>query len=473
MRFLLKLAAATSMAGPLSLAYAHSQATDGVRVPAHERVVFDNGMTLIIMPRRDVPLIAFTAVVRGGSLGDPADKPGVAGMVAGLLEKGADERDAYAFADAVEGAGGSFNAHAGAESITASGQFLARDQDLMLDLLADALLRPRLEPSEFEKLRERRIELIKAAKDSDPSDLLSTYGRAFLFEGHPYSTPIMGSESSLSRMTHEDILTYYRTQFGADRLTLVFAGDVDVSALKRSVRKYFGGWKRAAAPPPKLTEPSRVQQTRVLLVDSPGSVQTYFWIGNVGVNKRYPQRAALDLVNTLYGGRFTSLLNTELRVKSGLSYGARSGFTRGTVPGEFSIRSFTQTENTEKALDLTLQTLEQLHANGISDAMLESARAYVLGQYPMSFETAADWAQTLAELELFGLSRDYIDGYGPALRKVTLQDARNVIDQVFPSPKSLAIVLIGDAARIRDAVKKYGPVIEMPITHPAFSPPKH
>jgi zinc protease len=191
------------------------------------------------------------------------------------------------------------------------------------------------------------------------------------------------------------------------------------------------------------------------------------------VNKRYPQRAALDLVNTLYGGRFTSLLNTELRVKSGLSYGARSGFTRGTVPGEFSIRSFTQTENTEKALDLTLQTLEQLHANGISDAMLESARAYVLGQYPMSFETAADWAQTLAELELFGLSRDYIDGYGPALRKVTLQDARNVIDQVFPSPKSLAIVLIGDAARIRDAVKKYGPVIEMPITHPAFSPPKH
>ncbi len=130
----------------------------------------------------------------------------------------------------------------------------------------------------------------------------------------------------------------------------------------------------------------------MLLIDSPGSVQTYFWIGNVGVDRRYSGRPALDLVNTLYGGRFTSILNTELRIKSGLSYGASSRFTRGSVPGEFAIRSFTQTDNTVKALDLTLETLEQLKHGSLTPEMLESARSYVLGQFPLQLETAAHWA---------------------------------------------------------------------------------
>ena len=97
-------------------------------------------------------------------------------------------------------------------------------------------------------------------------------------------------------------------------------------------------------------------------------------------------------MNTLYGGRFTSILNTELRIKSGLSYGASSSFVRGSVPGEFAIRSFTQTENTGKALDLALETLDKLKHGAIEPAMLESARAYVLGQYPLRLETAANWA---------------------------------------------------------------------------------
>src|SRR6185437_10863864 len=157
------------------------------------------------------------------------------------------------------------------------------------------------------------------------------------------------------------------------------------------VGKHFGRWKKARTPEPQLVAATRVRGREVLLVDSPGAVQTHFWIGNVGVDRRYRQRAALDLVNTLYGGRFTSIINTELRIKSGLSYGARSGFARGTVAGEFAIHSFAETENTEKALDMTLQTLGGLKRDGVTAEMLESARAYVLGQYPLNFETAADW----------------------------------------------------------------------------------
>jgi predicted Zn-dependent peptidase len=472
MRFLLRFAALTSMVAPLGSGAALAQTEGGgVRVPAHERLVLENGITLIIMPRRDVPLIAFNAILRGGELGDPAGKPGVASIVAGLLEKGAGDRDAFQFADAVEGAGGSFNASAGPESIAIRGQFLARDQQLLLDLLAAALLRPRFETEELEKLRERQIELIKAAKDSDPSELIGTYGRAFLFGDHPYGRPVIGNESSLAVITRQDVLDFYRSQFGAERLTLVFAGDVDAEPLKRAVMRMFSDWPRTAHPAPVLTAPVRLKGRRVLLIDSPGSVQTYFWIGNVGVDRKYPGRAALELVNTLYGGRFTSILNTELRIKSGLSYGARSSFAPGTVAGEFSLRSFAQTENTGKAVDLALQTLQQLKRDGVTVPMLGSARAYVLGQYPMDFETAADWAAAMGEIELYRLGPGYIDDYAQQLRKVGLQEAHAVIEQAFPSPDSLAIVLIGDAAKIRGQVKGYGPITEFPLTRPAFAAP--
>ena len=458
-------ALAAGNAGPVTLS---ATPAAGVKVPAHERIVLSNGMTLIVMPRHDIPLVSFNAVLRGGESAAAPGKSGVASLVAGLLEKGAGKRDAFAFVDAVEGVGGTFNAAAGPESIAIRGQFLARDQQLMLELLADALLRPRFKLEELENLRDRQIELIKAAKDSDPSELIGTYGRAYLFQGHPYARPVIGSESSLASLTHRDIVDYYHTYFRADQLTLIVAGDVDSVWLKKAVTKAFSDWPRSKRPPVVLPQPTRIKERSVLLVDSPGSVQTYFWIGNVGVDRHYPDRAALDLANTLYGGRFTSLLNTELRVKSGLSYGARSGFTRGSVAGEFAIRSFAQTQDTGRALDLSLQTLQQLKHSAVTQEMLDSARAYVLGQYPLDFETAMDWTVALGEIELYGLGAGYIENYSSQLQSVTLPQVQSVIETAFPAPDAIAIVLIGDAAALRGEVGRYGPITEMPLIQPDF-----
>ena len=440
-----------------------------VRVPEHERLSLGNGAVLILVPRRDVPLVAFNTVLRGGGLADPASRPGVASLVAGLLEKGAGERNAYAFADVVEGVGGSFGALADPEAIIVRGQFLARDQQLMMELLADALLRPTLDGEELDDLAARHIELIKAAKDSDPAELIGTYGRALLFADHPYGRPVFGSEASLAATDREDVLRYYDGQFGAERLILVLAGDIDADLLARMAAESFSRWPQTSVAAPTLARPHALAGRRVLLVDFPGSAQTYFWIGNVGVEKRYPRRAALDLVNTLFGGRFTSLLNTELRIKSGLSYGARSSFARGSVPGEFSLRSFAQTENTGRALDLALQTLERLRQEGVTPEMLASARGYMLGQYPLGLETAADWAAMLAEIELYRLGRSYVDDYPAQLAAVGVAEAHAVIEEAFPSADSVAIVAIGDAARIRGALAEYGPVSQMSLTDPEFS----
>src|SRR6185436_15123382 len=192
-----------------------------------------NGLTILLLPKKDVPLIAFSGFVRGGALADPAGKPGVGSLVAGLLDRGAGKRSAFEFADAVAGVGGSFEAAAGPEAISVNGQFLARDRALMIELLADALMRPHFDADEFTKYRDRDIEFIKAAKDSDPYQLLSIYGRALLFDTHPYGRPQGGSERSLAAITQSDVVSYHAAYFGADRTTLVFAGDLDAKWMKK------------------------------------------------------------------------------------------------------------------------------------------------------------------------------------------------------------------------------------------------
>jgi zinc protease len=442
-----------------------------MKIPPHQRLTLANGVKLLLLPRHEVPLIAFDAVVRGGARLDPAAQGGVASVTAELLTRGAGDRDSYAFADAVEGAGGSLEAGAHAEAIALHGQFLSRDSGLMLELLADALQRPRFEPEELEGVLERRIEFIKAAKDSEPQSLIGYYGRSLLFGSHPFGKPIGGSEKSLAQLTAEDLKHYYRQHIGADRLTLVFAGDFDPPALQAAIASRFGGWESARAPLPPLPSPERAHGRRVLLVDAPGSAQTYFWIGNVGVARSFPLRAALEVTATAFGGSFGSMLMQALRVKHGLTYSASSSFRRGSVPGEFAIGSFTETEATAQAVTIALETLDALKRDGAGARSLESAKSYILGQYPLSLETSADWAAALADLDLYDLPDSHIDDFTDTLRAVDESQSRAVIDSAFPDSSNVDIVLIGDAARIRAEAAAFGPVIEKSLAAPDFQIP--
>jgi predicted Zn-dependent peptidase len=439
-----------------------------VKIPPLLRFELDNGVRVLLLPRHDVPLLAVEALVRGGSRLDPPGHAGVASVAAEMLTRGAGERNAYEFAESVEGAGGSVEAVAQSEALLLHGQFLASDRKLLLALLADALQRPRFEAQELEGVRERRIEFIRAAKDSEPQSLIGSYGRALLFAAHPFGVPAGGSERSLAEITTRHLERFHAQHVGADRLTLVFAGDFEPQALREEVAATFGGWRRAGAPLPPLAAPARVRGRRVRLIDAPGSAQTYFWMGNTGVARTYPHRAALDLTNTAFGGSFGSMLMQALRVREGLTYSAGSNFRRGSVPAEFAISSFTETDSTARALDVTLETLDALKRKGAGPEALDSARNYIQGQYPLHFETAADWAAALADLELHGLPDSYIDDFDAALDRVDAAESRRVIDDAFPDSGDLDFVLIGDAARIRGAALGLGPVSEQALAAPEF-----
>lgn len=444
-------------------------ANDGVKTPPFERVQLANGTVLLLMERRDVPLIQFDARVRGGGRLDPSDRSGVASLLASLLEKGAGERDSLSFAQTVASVGGAIQTDASVEAIVINGSFLARDRKLMVELLSDMLQRPKLDESELQALRARRIEFIRAAKDSDLSALLPIYGDAALFDEHPYGNPLVGSEESLAKITSADVRKFYAEHMGGDRLIVSVAGDFDSREMKRLLTAAFSKWRKASAPLPEVPAPKSVAGRRVLLVDAPDSVQSYFWVGNVGIARNDPRRAPIEVVNTLFGGRFTSMLNSELRIRTGLSYGARSRFDRLQQPGSWTMTSFTRTETTIEAIDLALATLDRLHSDGLDEPSLASSKTYVLGQFPLGLETAAQWAGQLSTLELYGLNKSYIDDYAQALSAVQLDDTKQVIAEVFPKSDEVLLVVIGKADILRDSLKKYGPVEELRLADTRWS----
>lgn len=453
----------------LSWCVSNAHAAAGVRMPSYERIVLPNGATLLLMERHDVPLIAFNAVLRGGAITDTPQTAGAANLLAELLMKGAGERNALQFAEAVEAAGGVIETSAGIESLNVHGEFLARDQTLMVQLLADLLQRPRLDRDEFDKLRPRQIEFIRAAKDSSLGSLLPIYASAALFGTHPYGHVVGGSEASLAQLRYEDVRNTYERQVGADRLILAVSGDFNAGKMKRSLSEAFGKWRRASTTLSAMTAPAHIKGRRVVLVDAPTSVQAYFWIGNVGVARAFSERVPLDVVNTLFGGRFTSMLNTELRVRSGLTYGASSRFRRMAQPGSWAMSSFTRTESTADAVDLALKVLERLREQTFDDAALASGKNYVLGQFPTGYETAVQWAGVMGELEFYGLSRDDVDRYAERVAATDIRTARAVIDQAYPAANDLLLVFIGNATQIRETVAKYGPVTEMKLSEPVFA----
>jgi predicted Zn-dependent peptidase len=214
-----------------------------------------------------------------------------------------------------------------------------------------------------------------------------------------------------------------------------------------------------------------VKGKKLLLVDKPDATQTYFAIGNVGTKVNDPDRVGIEVVNTVFGGRFTSLLNEALRVESGLTYGASSQFDSHREPGTFGMYSFTKNETTVQAIDLALQVLQKLHKDGITPEQLASAKSYIKGQYPPSIETSAQLARRIVQNEFYGLDDSEVNQLEARIGAVTPEVARQIIQKHFPD-ESLVFVLIGKASAIAPMVKKYAEKQDArPVSEPGFWPP--
>lgn len=446
-----------------------ARAQSRVVLPPARTVTLSNGARLILAEKHGLPLISFQGTLRGGAMTDPPGKEGIASITADMLRKGAGRRSAREIAAVIDGAGADLSTGAGVETAAISGEFMARDQDLMIDLLRTILREPTFPDSEFVKLRQQTIDALRADKD-DPSAMLGRYAAAFFYQDHPYGRPAGGDESTVARLTRDDVVASYRANYGGDRLILTVVGDFDGRAMEAKLRRAFGDWKPAPAPPPTVPPTERRSGRHVLLVDKPDATQSYFWIGNRGVARADPDRVSIDVVNTAFGGRYTSMINTALRIRSGLTYGARVRLPRPTQPGTVAIGSFTKTESTEKAIDLALETLARFRLTGLDAATLHSATQYIEGQYPTAFETNGQIAGTLSDLAFYGLPTTEVTEYPARVAGVNrTEPLMPIIQRVYPPSEDLTFVVVGNAKLVRPMLRKYGPILETSIDEPLLT----
>jgi predicted Zn-dependent peptidase len=450
-----------------SVAVAPAEAQGQLKLPPYKKVKLKNGMTLLLMEQREVPLISLNLIVKAGSVVDPPGKEGLASVTAALLRKGTKTRTADQISAELDFIGGTLGAGATADYTGGAAEFVNKDITKGLDLVSDVLLNAQFPQDELTKLIKQRVDGIKSAKDQ-AQGVIGNYFNAYLYGSHPYGRPTGGDEQSLAAITRADVLKLYQDYYTPSNTILAVAGDFSVAEMERMLDEKFSAWPAKSAPASSVPEVVPENGKRLLLVDKPDSTQTFYRLGNIGIARTNRDRVHIDVVNTLFGGRFTSMLNSELRIKTGLTYGAGSFFDERRARGPFVISTYTKNETTERAIDMTLDILKRLHEKGITEEELKSAKTYIKGQYPPEIETADQLASLIAQLEFFGLDEREVNDLYAKIDAMTLADAKKIIDQYYPK-ENLVFVLIGKASEIQSIARKYAPKVDTKsISEPGF-----
>ncbi|NLQ25539.1 insulinase family protein [Shewanella sp. S-1] len=440
--------------------------TGSFAMPSYDKFVLDNGLTVYLMPQREVPLITLNAVVRAGAVNDTT--AGVAQMTAEGLLLGAAGKSKADIEQQVDFLGASLVAEADKEGSYLSADFMAKDIDLMLGLFSAAMLTPDFDAAEFDKLKQRAIAGLQQDKES-PRAVIGRYFDKLVFGAHPYGNAASGNSDSLEQVTVSQLRAFHKSYYQPANTAITVVGDFDVASMKAKLTQTFGQWQGSE----KLVQPDlnqglpQLTEAKVLLVDKPDAIETTFVIGGLGISRDNPDYVGLTVVNTILGGRFTSWLNDELRVNAGLTYGARSGFSPYTDSGVFTISTFTKTETTQEAMDLALKTYARLWEKGVDQATLDSAKAYVKGQFPPQFETSGQLAGLLSGMYLYGFDDKFINEFQAKVDGLTLEETQRLVKTYFPQ-KDLQFVLIGNAAKIAPIAAKYGKVQTVDIKATGF-----
>ena len=436
------------------------------QMPEYVTTTLETGLTLMLMPQHEVPLITVNAVVNVGSVNDTS--PGLASVTAQSLLLGNKLKSKRETEKLVDSLGATLFAQAALEGSYISANFMAKDTVQMMPLLKSVLTQPTFDKQEFDKLLKRQMAYLQQAKES-PKAVINNYFYAQLFGHHQYANPVSGDAQSLETITRNQVRQFHRKHFQPTNTAIVVSGDFDPVTMQDFLTELFSDWTTTATVAVTPIKPLKpLQKAKVLLINKPDAIETTFMIGGLGVSRDNPDYVSLQVINTLLGGRFTSWLNDELRVNSGLTYGARSTFSSFRQGGAFYISTFTKTETTRSAIDLALSTYARLWEQGIDQDTLDSAKAYIKGQFPPQYETNAQLANLMADMFLYRFDQQFINNFETQVNQLTLDKSQQLIERYFPR-ENLQFILIGQADKIKHIASVYGEVVQIEMTDPGFS----
>jgi zinc protease len=424
--------------------------------PSAATKTLPNGLKVFVVSDRREPSVAARLIIfSAGGIDDPAGSPGVSQMTANLLTQGTKRRSAQDIADAIDFVGGQLTAQAGKDATTITLNVVKKDLNLGLDLMSDVVLHPAFKPEELDRRREQVLSSL-TVQYSNPDYLASLTFNHVVYSGSPYGWPIEGTPDTVKKLKSEDLVKFHDAHYAPNQGFLAFAGDIAPEEAFALAEKYFGDWAKIDLPAATPAVPAPISGQHIWLIDKPDAVQTQIRVGKLGVRRADPELIPLQVTNRIFGGGYNSRLNTEVRVKKGLTYGAFSSFTPRRFAGSFTAGTFTRTAATVEATKLVVDLMAKIATGDITPKELDFARDYLAGVYPIETETAEQVADRILTAAAFELPADYNSSYPERVRSVSASDAKMIAQRYFTT-KDLDIVLVGNVSQFRDELKKEFP----------------
>lgn len=420
-----------------------------------------NGLRVLAVEDRRLPLVAASLQVLAGHAYAPPEKAGLAALTAALLREGTKTRSSQQIAASVDGAGGQLNATAGNDVATVSMAFLKSHAELGFELMADIAQNPAFAAEEIERQRQQ-VQSSLAVQYANAQYLAGAAAARAILGTHPYAWPGDGTPESIAALTREDLAGFYEKHYAPNRSWLVIAGDLSAEEAFTRAEKWFGGWRRQG-PADEPLPPAPAPQPHVLVIDMPTENQTQIAVGHAGIPRNHPDYIALQIGNQIFGGSFNSRLNMKLRANEGLTYGASSYFEPSRFAGIFEASTFTRTAKTGEAIRMLVDLMKEFRANPATEAEFEEAKAYLSGSFAIATEAASSVASRVLAAEVYGLGSDYWARYRERLERVTRAEVEAAVRR-FLQPDRLAITAVGNSKAFVKDLEGYGPARVIPVS---------
>src|ERR1700722_2832708 len=424
-----------------------------------------NGLRVfVVSDHREPAVVARLVLLSAGSVKDSPELPGVSQMTANMLTQGTEKRSAREIAETIDFVGGTLQAAVGRDATAITLQVVKKDVGVGMDLMSDVVLHPAFAADELERQRQQVLSNLQV-EYSDPGYLATVVFARSIYGDGGYGLPEEGTPGSVKKLTRDELVRFHDANYAPNQALLGFAGDITPDEAFAIAEKYFGLWQKvnvvAAAP----AESAATTGQHIWLIDKPDAVQTQIRVGKLSIRRNDPDYLPLEVTNHIFGGSYNSRLNTEVRIKKGLTYTASSALNAHLYAGLLSVNTYTRTETTVEAAKLVLSLLAGMANAEINQKELDFARDYLAGVYPISSETAEQVADRVLTVAAFDLPADYNQTYPAKVRATSLAEVQAMARKYFTA-KDLDLVLAGNVGAFRDELKKEFPdaqFVEIPF----------
>jgi predicted Zn-dependent peptidase len=429
--------------------------------PNFERGTLANGLTVIRAHVPGRPLLQAQLLVRGDASGgattEAAELAGATVLTARAMSEGTTVRDAVAFTEASERLGAEMGAAASWDSLSVHVEVPRTHLAEAMPLFAELALQPSFPEREVERLRDERLNDLQQVMADARRRAEKAFPAVIYADAAAYARPIGGVEETVAPIDRDVLAARHAALMRPEASTLIVCGDLEGLALDDIVEAALGGWSvdGETAATPAVDADAAAPGRRVVLVDRPGAPQSEVRVGHVGAPRRIDDFHALSVTNALLGGLFNSRLNRLLREERGYTYGVHSGFDMRRGAGPFAVRCAVESDVTAPAIDDIMAELARIGEAAVEPDELDAARDYLIGVFPLRFETSAQVAGALSGLVIHDLPDDELDRYRPTIAAVTTADVRAAASAHIHADAA-SIVIVGDTSRFEEQLREAG-----------------